>query len=184
MSSRETRERQSLTPKVEVTPEIRERILDRKAKGDAVDAIRRALGSTGPGIRKIYYIIAEARALHDPRAGDKPPQGRPPGKSTPPPPPKRPNRAAGEPLEGWWFGAETIVVTRLGFGSADCLRVPVSVSCVPTKKAPPRATGEATCVVSVCRSLAEAMALHPLHGARQDAGGQSRTEPVGPRPQR
>ena len=49
---------------------------------------------------------------------------------------RRLGRTVGEPMAavpGWSFAKETIFVTRLGIGSADCLRVPVSVSCLPTK---------------------------------------------------
>lgn len=167
-------------------------VLDLWAKKDAAKDIAKVLHLDSVGL--VYKIVAAARAGKDPRALFRKgraskgrtyvtkreiERGRPALRRNP-----IESGEQGRALDGWSFAKRTIFVTTLGIGSSDCWQVPVSVSCVPTKKAPPRATGGATCVVSVCRSLAEAMALHPLHGARQDAGGQSRTEPVAPLPPR
>jgi hypothetical protein len=84
-------------------------------------------------------------------------------------------REPGAPLEGWWFAAETIVVTRLGFGSRDCERVPVSVSCIPSRVAPQSARNRPTAALTVSRSLSEAMAKHPLSGHLQPTAEHSPT---------
>jgi hypothetical protein len=158
-------------------------ILERRAKGLAVKQIAAELGITGPGIRRIHRLIAEARAMHDPRAAYRNGRGLPASDE------RRAEierqreirkfrkrgREPGAPLDGWWFAAETIVVTRLGFGSRDCERVPVSVSCVPRQKALSRRSGGPTERLSVSRSLSEAMAKHPLSGHLQPTAEHSPT---------
>ena len=165
---KEAAERRSLAPKPDLSPAVYAKILELRAQGDAVKTIAMALGSTSPSIRKIYQIIAEARAIHDPQ----PPRRRRAKALLGATPPK-PNRPAGEPLAGWWFGVETITVTRLGFGSMDCLRVPVSVSCVPRQKAIQRPLERSTEVLTVSRSLSEAMAQYALRNAQPQSRAAS-----------
>lgn len=166
-------DRRSLAPKVFIDAD---RILELKAQGEAVESIRRALGSNGPGIRKIYEVIAEARAMHDPRAGARK-QGSGHAGSTKARRAKA--RAAGTALPGWWFGAETIEVTRLGFGSADCQRVLVSVSCIPrrvvsqTVTSTPRKT-------DVHRTFADAFASLAGRQDRDARPGNAQAEPEKP----
>lgn len=175
---KQAEERRSLAAKTVVTPEMRECILEGNARGDAVVAIRMSLGSNRPSLRKVYQVIAEARAMHEPRASHRTPRatGRPPN----PAKTQEPARKPGQPLDGWWFAAETVMVTRLGFGSADCLRVPVSVSAVPTRMAVSRPAEPAE-RVSVSRSFREALAEHPLVGL---SGGHLQPEPAQPHPPR
>lgn len=145
-------DRRSLAPKISIDAD---RILDLKAKGEAVESIRRALGSNGPGIRKIYQIIAAARAMHDPRAGDRK-QGS--GHGPPLVRRKRAPRLPGTALEGWWFGAETVHVMRLGFGSVDCQYVPVSVSCVPRRVVSQQITSKPRRKTDAHKTFADALA--------------------------
>jgi hypothetical protein len=152
---------------------LRERndaILDRWSKNDAVRSIRMELGV--PSIKAVHRVIEKARAMHDPRAVyrfGRESSGRPPIGKRKDRPARRRLTTEKATLDGWWFARETVYVTRLGFGSADCLRVPVSVSCLP-ETVPLAPIKPATCVVSVCRSLAEAMAKHALAGIVEPAG--------------
>lgn len=169
---RQAADRRSLAPKTIMTPQMREDIVARRARGDAVKDIFMSLGSNRPSLRKVYQVIQEAKAIHDP----KPARPRRPKAAPPVDQPAKPRRPERQALEGWWFGAETIVVTRLGFGSMDCLRVPVSVSCVPRGglQVPVSAPVVA---LSVYRSLSEAMAEHPLVAGSQARDGMLQTEP-------
>lgn len=154
-------DRRSLAPKIIIDAE---RILELKAKGEAVESIRRALGVNGPGIRKIYEVIAEARAMHDPRAGIAKATG-PRGQARP----RKPPRSAGEALPGWWFGSETVAVMRRGICSTDCVDVLVSVSCVPRRVVSQTVTSQPSRKTDVHRTFSDALADHPANLAgRQD----------------
>lgn len=150
-----------------MTPQNRDAILDRWAQRDAAKSIKADLGISS--LKTLYRIIAEARAANDPRAtyrAGRESANRPSMKRRDI---ERARRRKGrklgnsrEAMAGWHFGKCTVFVTQLGTGSTDCLRIPVSVSCVPVHKAPPAARNDDTHVISVSRSLAEALALHPL----------------------
>lgn len=116
----------------------REAILDRWARRDAVKAIAAESGNVAA--RLIYRIVEEARAAGDPRAAhrigrpseDRPSLAKPTFKSE-----RRARRLAmntSATLEPFGIFKRTIVVTRLGLGSADCLRMPISVSCLSTER--------------------------------------------------
>jgi hypothetical protein len=152
-----------------MTPTNRDAILDRWAQRDAAKSIKADLGISS--LKTLYRIIAEARAANDPRATYR--SGR---ESANRPSMKRRDierarrrrgRKLGNPSEamaGWHFGKCTVFVTQLGTGSTDCLRIPVSVSCIPSRMPSLATESGSTGVLTGSRSLAEAMALHPLHG--------------------
>lgn len=172
-AKRQAEDRRSLAQKVTVTPADVDRILELKAKGEAVASIRRALGVNGPGIRKIYQIIAEAKAMH-----------APPQPKTSPKKPEQVQRQiclpSGEALDGWWFGAETMFVTRLGFGSVDCSRIPVSVSCVPSRTQTIRSTVSRRPDAEIHRSFADAFASLASRSNRDERSGDAQGESAQP----
>lgn len=177
---RQAAERRSLAAKTVMTTEMRESVLAQAARDVAVKDIRASLGTHRPSLSLIYQVIREAKAMHDP-ASVKP---RKPRQPKPAPPaevdrPVIPTRAPGQVLDGWWFAAETVVVTRLGHCSTDCARVPVSVSAVPSGR-PVKAISEGVVRVSVHRSLSEAMAAHALARAPQPHDGHPQSEPARP----
>ncbi len=155
-----------------MSPDAHNELLDRWAKRDAAKAIMSDLGISS--LHNLYRIVAEARAMHDPRAVNRRiSSGRTMSakwatrkvRETA----KAERRSA---VAGWWFGKETMMVRRLGVGSADCLLVPVSVSCVP-QKAAKISSGAHPSALTLCRSFAEAMAKHPLGGPLSLSGDPS-----------
>lgn len=179
---RQAADRRSLAAKTVLTLAMRDSVLAQAARDVAVKEIRASLGTHRPSLRKIYQVIAEARAIDDP-ASVKPRAPRRPKTlaevQEPAPAPRR-HLPTGEPLDGWWFGATTVIVTRLGFGSMDCLRIPVSVSCVPRPVASTAPNNEATVACPVYRSLGEAMAAHALAPLSDAPGENPQTEPARP----
>ena len=158
-----------------MNPATRESILERWARRDAAKSIQSDLGISS--LKTLYRIVAEAREQHDPRAtyrAGRESANRPSMKKRDI---ERAKRRAGrklgsasQALAGWHFGKCTVFVTRLGLGSADCLRIPVSVSCVPSTMRRQAAEAAPEHVLTVCRSLAEAMAQHPLADLLQVIG--------------
>lgn len=106
----------------------RETILNRWAKRDAAKAI--AADGIALSLREIYKIIERARDAGDPRAlfrkgrlsaGRVVERQRREG--------RRLRQSATRPAyEALGFSVRTIFVTRLGAGSVECVRVPISVS--------------------------------------------------------
>ena len=146
-------------------------ILDRWAQHDAAKSIMADLGIRS--IKAIYRVVEEARAMHDPRAEFR--RGRE-SKGRTVPNKRRDERAKRrrfdkpEVMDGWHFGKCSIYVTVLGTGSLDCQRIPISVSCVAVGMPLQRARDGAGGSLPVSRSLAEAMAKHPLAAASGHSG--------------
>lgn len=163
-----------------MSPDLTESILDRWARRDAAKAIAAELGMAS---RAIYQIVAAARERDDPRAtfrNGREKAGRPTqdrklimraGNR------RRPYAAMGG-VPGWWFGKRTIMVTRLGTGSVDCLQVPVSVSDV--LRCPPEAVQNVTVRLSPARSFREALADWPHQGPPEPICGPLLTEQAQP----
>jgi hypothetical protein len=158
----------------------RDGILDRWARRDAAKAIMADLGVSS--LKTLYRIVAEARAMHDPRAtyragresSDRPTMNKRKIASAH----RRSGRKLPAPtaaMPGWHFGKCSILVTTLGLGSTNCLLVPVSVSCVPSGMAAQRPAEPVRERAEVSRSLGEAMARHPLAGLSQRHGAPSQT---------
>lgn len=108
-------------------------VLEAWARRDAAKDIAAANG--GLTISAIYKIVEAAREAGDPRAtfrNGSAAKGRAlPGARSTLRAERREQRAAMKPsalLQSFGISKRTIFITRLGMGSADCLRVPVSVS--------------------------------------------------------
>ena len=91
--------------------DVSQHVLDRWAQRAAVRDIQSELATSGVTIKRIYKIIEDARALHDPRATFRKGRakvGRIVEKK------RKPGRRIKEistTLKGWWFGAEIHTVT-------------------------------------------------------------------------